>query len=141
VRKQDRVHALLEARAVTDEVQPPACTFTLGTNERVGQPDRRHQIASGELGQGIDPVRLARQRRETFHLLRVGDLDPPPRQLEPIVHEARTVHRLDRGADRCAMARESLAQARAARPRQAVMRQPRRSHPHRRASENRDACD
>src|SRR5205814_4226749 len=33
---------------------------------------------------------------QPFHLLRVGDLDLPAGELEPVVHEAGTVHRLDR---------------------------------------------
>ena len=77
------------------------------------QPDRRHQIAKRELGKhpGVDPVGLAGQRRQPFHFLRVGDLDLPACELEPVVDEARTVHRLDRGADRRAVATEPLAQA------------------------------
>jgi hypothetical protein len=43
--------------------------------------------------------------------LRVSDLDLPTRKLEPVVHEARAVHRLDRGTDRLAVALEPLAQA------------------------------
>jgi hypothetical protein len=96
-----------------DEVQPPAGTLALGAHARVGQPDRWHQIAAGELGQhpGVDPVGLAGQRREALYLLRVGDLDLPARQLEPVVHESRAVHRLDRRADRLAMTLESSRQA------------------------------
>ena len=111
--EQDRVHALLQARAVADEVQPPARPLALGAHARVGQPDRRHQIAAGELGQhpGVDPVGLAGQRRQPLHLLRVGDLDLPAGELEPVVHEAGAVHRLDRGADRRAVTIEPLAQA------------------------------
>jgi hypothetical protein len=44
-------------------------------------------------------------------LLRIRDLDLPARQLEPIVHKACAVHRLDRGADRLAMPIESPRQA------------------------------
>jgi hypothetical protein len=101
VGEQHRVHALLQARAVTHEVEPPARPLALGTNERVGQPDRRDQIPPRQLGQhpGIDPVGLARQRRQPLHLLRIGDLDLPAGQLEPVVHEARAVHRLYRGAE------------------------------------------
>ena len=79
VREQHRVHALLQARAVTDEVQPPACPLALGTDAWVGQPDRRHQVAARELGQhpGVDAVGLAGQWRQPLHLLRVGDLDLP----------------------------------------------------------------
>jgi len=79
-----------------------------------GQPDRRHQIAACEFGQhpGVDPVGFAGQRCEAFHFLRVGDLDLPALKLEPIVHEARAVHRLDRRVDRLAMTIESLSSRR-----------------------------
>jgi hypothetical protein len=85
----------------------------LSAYQRVGQPDRRDQVTPGELGQhpGVDPVGLARERREPFHLLRVGDLDLPTCELEPVVHEAGAVHRLDCRADRLAVARDPLAQA------------------------------
>ena len=65
VGKQHRVHALLQARAVAHEMQPPACTLPLSAHERIRQPDRRHQIAPAQLCQhpGIDPVGLARKRR------------------------------------------------------------------------------
>jgi hypothetical protein len=46
-----------------------------------------------------------------LHLLRVRDLDLPARQFEPVVHEPRAVHRLDRRADRFAMPIESSRQA------------------------------
>jgi hypothetical protein len=113
VREQHRVHALLQARAVPDEVQPPAGAFALGTHLRVGQPDRRHQVAAGEFGQhpGVDPVGLAGQRCEAFHLLRVRDLDLPAVKLEPVVREGGAVHRLDRGADRRVVTIESSRQA------------------------------
>jgi hypothetical protein len=112
VREQHRVHALLQARAVAHQVQPPTRTLALSAHHRIGQPDRRHQIATGELGQhpGVDPVGLAGQRCETLHLLRVRDLDLPARQLEPVVDEARAVHRLDRRADRFAVTSETLSQ-------------------------------
>jgi hypothetical protein len=42
--------------------------------------------------------------------LRVRDLDLPAGELEPVVHETRTVHRLDRRADRLAMPLESSRQ-------------------------------
>jgi hypothetical protein len=48
--------------------------------------------------------------QSNFHLLRVSDLDLPPSELEPVVHKARPVHRLDRGADRSAVTLESLTQ-------------------------------
>jgi hypothetical protein len=110
VGEQDRVHALLQARAVADEMQTPA--RALGSDGRVGQPDRRHEVAAAELGQhpGIDAVGLAGQRCEALHLLRVGDLHLPAVKLEPVVDEARPVHRLDRRADRLAMTIESRGQ-------------------------------
>jgi hypothetical protein len=82
-------------------VQPPACSFALGAHARVGQPDRRHQIAARQLGQHprVDPIRLAGKRRQPLHLLRGRDLDLPTVELEPVVHEAGAIHRLDRGAD------------------------------------------
>jgi hypothetical protein len=64
VGEQDGVHALLQARAVADEMEAPAGTLALGAHERVGQPDRRHQVPTRQLGQhpGVDPVGLAGQR-------------------------------------------------------------------------------
>ncbi len=63
-RKRGRF-ALLQARAVRP--------LALGSDQRVRQPDRRHQIATGELGQHprVDPVGLAGQRCQPLHLLRV----------------------------------------------------------------------
>ena len=112
VPEQDRVHALLQARAMTDKMQTPARPLALSAHARVRQPDRRHEIAAGKLGQhpGVDPVGLAGERRQSLHLLRIGDLDLPARQLEPVVHETRAVHRLDRGADRFAVTIESRRQ-------------------------------
>jgi hypothetical protein len=82
----------ISAGAVADHVQSPARTLALGAHARVAQPDRRHEIAAGELDQhpGIDAVGLAGTRRKPFHLLRVGDLELPAGKLEPVVHEART---------------------------------------------------
>jgi hypothetical protein len=45
------------------------------------------------------------------HLLRVRDFDLPAGGLEPIVYEPRTVHRLDRRADRLTVTRKLLTQA------------------------------
>jgi hypothetical protein len=60
----------------------------------VGQPDRRRQLAAGELGQhpGVDPVGLAGKRRQPFHLLRVRDHHLPARELEPLVRFSRRPH-------------------------------------------------
>jgi hypothetical protein len=99
VGEQDRVHALLQARAVPHQMQPPARTLTLSAHEWVGQPDRRHQIATCELGQhpGIDPVGLAGQRRQTLDLLRIGDLDLPAGQLEGCTNRAPFIDSIGRG--------------------------------------------
>src|SRR5262249_37292035 len=93
-------------------VQPPTCPFALGAHTWIGQPNRGHEIAAGELREhpGVDPVGLAGQRRESFYLLRVGDLDLPASELEPVVDEAGAVHRLDRRADRRAVPIEPLSQ-------------------------------
>ncbi len=74
--QQHRVHTLLQARAVADEMQSPTRPLALPADGRIGQPDRRHQLATNQLCQhpGIDPVGLTGKRRQPFHLLRVGDL-------------------------------------------------------------------
>src|SRR5205085_9759119 len=66
----------------------------------------------GELHQHprVDPVGLTGQPRQALDLLGIRDLDVPAGELEAIVYEERTVHRLDRRADRLAAARETLAQ-------------------------------
>jgi hypothetical protein len=71
----------------------------------------RSRRASSASYPSVDPVGLAGQGREALDLLRIRDLDLPARQLEPIVHKACAVHRLDRGADRLAMPIESPRQA------------------------------
>jgi len=98
---------------VADEVQAPAGPFALGTHARVREPDCRHQVRAGEFGQhpGVDPVGLAGKRRQPLHLLRVRDLDLPARELEPVVHEAGAVHRLDRREHLLAVAGETIGQA------------------------------
>src|SRR2546421_5030546 len=95
----------LQRRLVLDEVQPEAGELTLLADARIGQPDRRHQVAVGEHRQKlrVDLVGLACQRRETLDLLGVGDLDRPALLLEGVVDDARAGHRLDHGADRLAM--------------------------------------
>jgi hypothetical protein len=46
-----------------------------------------------------------------FYLPRVGNLHLPAGELEPVMHEAGIVHRLDRGADRLAAEFEPVTQA------------------------------
>ena len=55
------------------------------------------QLPAAELGQhpGVDPVGLARQRGEAFHLDRVGDLHVPAVQFQRVVDETGAVHRFD----------------------------------------------
>ena len=90
---------VLEHGSVTDQMQPIAGELTLRWHGRIGQPDRRHQVASRQLGQhpGIDAVGLAGQRRQALDLLSIGDLDVPAEHLQGVVDEAGAVHRFDRG--------------------------------------------
>jgi hypothetical protein len=114
---QRGVDAVLEHRAMLDQVQPEASQLALAPDRRVGQPDLGHQVVLGEHGQhaSVDLVGLARQRRQALDLGRVGDQHLPTELFERVVHEARPGHRLDHPADRQAM------RARAARqPAQAV---------------------
>src|SRR5829696_6063756 len=101
-REQGGVDPVLQRGAVAHQVQPPAGPFPLGAHRRGGQPDRRDQVATGQLGQQprVDLVGLAGQRGQPLDLLRVGDLDLPARQLQLVVHEPGAVHRLDRGIHR-----------------------------------------
>src|SRR5262249_31838035 len=94
-----------------NELPPPARPLSFGPYARIRQPDRRQQVAPGELGQqpAVDPIGLAGQQRQSFQLLRVGDLDLPTMKLEPLVHEASAVHRLVRGTDRLAVSSDALA--------------------------------
>jgi hypothetical protein len=112
-RDQRRVDAVLEHRAVLDQVQPEARLLALGTHARVGQPDRRHQVTVREHRQHtrVDLVGLARQRRQPLDLLRVGDQHLPAELLERVVHEPRPGHRLDHRAHRQPMAGNAAREA------------------------------
>jgi hypothetical protein len=103
---QRRVDPALERRLVLDQVQPEAGQLALLSHARVGQPDRRHQVALAQRRQDqrVDRVGLAGQRGEALDLLGVGDLDRPARPLERVVDEASTGHRLDHRANRLAIA-------------------------------------
>jgi hypothetical protein len=89
--------AVLERRAMPHQVQPKTRQFTLAPDSRVGQPDRRHEIAVRERRQHprVDLVGLAGQRRQPLDPLRIGDQHLPAAFLERVVHEPRTRHRLD----------------------------------------------
>jgi hypothetical protein len=77
-REQRRMNAVLEHRAMLDQMQPEAGLLALGAHPRVGQPDRRHQITMREHRQDlpVDPIGLARQRRQALDLLSVGTSHP-----------------------------------------------------------------
>ena len=64
---------------------------------RVGQPDRRHEVAPGKLGEHarVDLVGLGRQRCERLGLGRVGQLDVPTTQLQLVMDEPAAGHRFD----------------------------------------------
>jgi hypothetical protein len=95
-----------KGRPVTDEVEPEAGPLAFRPYRRVGQPDRRHELAAGQLGEdpGVDLVGLGGKGGEALDLLGIGDLDVPAEKLELVVDEAGPVHRLDRRADRLAVA-------------------------------------
>jgi hypothetical protein len=101
-RDQRRVDAVLEDRAVLDQMQPPPRALTLLAELGRRQPDRRHQIAERQLRQHprVDPVGLARQRRQALDPLRVGDQHLPPIPDQLIVQKPRAVHRLNDPAHR-----------------------------------------
>ena len=102
---QRRMDPALQRGLVLDQVQAEAGELTLLADARVGQPDRRHQVAVTEHRKDlrVDLVGLAGQRRETLDLLGVSDLDRPALLLEGVVDDPRASHRLDHGADRLAV--------------------------------------
>jgi hypothetical protein len=93
--QQRGVNSVLQRGPVPDQVQPEAGPLPLRTHPRGGQPDRGHQLTAAQLRQHprVDPVGLARQWRQPFDLLRVGDLHLPAAQLELVVDEPGAVHR------------------------------------------------
>ena len=84
MRHQRLVCSLLQARALAHEVKAKAGALARAPHLGVGQPDRRHELAPGELCQdpGVDPVGLAGKGSEPLGLLRVCDLDLPAMALE-----------------------------------------------------------
>jgi hypothetical protein len=92
------------------EVKAEASPLALGPHLRIGKPDLRHQVAAGELGQdpGVDPIGLAGQRGEPLRPLGVCDPHVPADELELIVDEAGTGHRLDRCQDWTLLAAETV---------------------------------
>jgi hypothetical protein len=96
--QQRGTNPAVERAAVTDQMQPPPRPLPVRPNRRRRQPDRRDQVTAGKLGQypRVDPVSLARQRRQALDVGRVRDLDLPPALLELVMDEPGAVHRLDR---------------------------------------------
>jgi hypothetical protein len=99
---QRRVDAVLEHRAVLDQMHPKARLLTLAPDPRVGQPDLRHQVTLRQHGQHprVDLVGLAGQRRQALDLGRAGDQHVPAELLKPVMHEPRAGHRLDHATHR-----------------------------------------
>lgn len=97
MRDQSGVDAVFERGPLAHEVQPEASALALCADGGIGQPERGHEIAAGELGQdpGVDLVGLTGKRRQSLHPLGIGDLDLEAGQLELIVDEASAVHRFD----------------------------------------------
>ncbi len=98
---QGRVDPVLERRFVLDQVQPEPRQLALLPDSRIGQPDRRHQVAvaKGRQDEGVDLVGLAGQGCQALDLLGVGDLDRPPFSFEGVVDDPGAGHRLDHRAD------------------------------------------
>jgi hypothetical protein len=99
---QPGVDAVLQRRAMTNEVQPETGELALATDVRVRQPDLGDQVAGRQRRQDarVDLVGLARQRRQALDLLGVGDQHAPAVLFELVVDEPRAVHRLDHPAHR-----------------------------------------
>jgi len=95
------VDAVLERRPVAHEMEPEAGPLALRAHPGVGQPDLGHELPPRKFGENprVDLVRLGHQRRQTLRLDRVRDGDVPAGQLERVVDEARSGHRLDHRAD------------------------------------------
>jgi hypothetical protein len=110
---QRGVDAVLQRRAMADEVQPEAGRLALAAKGRVGQPDLGHQITARQRREhpGVDLVGLAGQRRQALDLVRVGDQHVPAVLFELVVNEPRAVHRLDHAADPRALHRGAGRQA------------------------------
>jgi len=97
--------AVLQHHPVAHQVEAEPGSLSLAADGRVREPDGRDQVEPGELGQhpGVDFVRLTSQRGQALHLLGVGDIHVPASQLERVVYEAGSVHRLDDRVDRAAI--------------------------------------
>ena len=91
------VDAMLEHRAVLDQMHPKASLLALAPDAWIGQPDLGHQVAMREHCEHarVDLVGLARQWRQAFDLGRIGDQHVPAERFEAVVREPRTGHRLD----------------------------------------------
>ena len=110
------MHAVLERRALVDEVKAKASPLALGPHLRIGQPDLRHEVTAGKLGQdpGVDPIGLAGERGKPLRPLCIRDPHVPAGELKLVVDEAGTGHRLDRGQDWTSLAAETVDEVRKA---------------------------
>jgi hypothetical protein len=139
---QGRVDAVLERRAMLDQVQAKAGQLTSAADPGVGEPDRRHRIAVGEQRQhpGVDAVGLAGDRRQALDPLGVGDQNVPAVFLQGVVAKAGAGHRLDHPADRLAV----FTNAAGERPQTGEVGTARRTRPparpRRRAGRRRSSC-
>ena len=127
------VDAVLERCAMADKWSRKRARSRSARTPGVGQPDLRHQVPTGQLGQHprIDLVGLGGQRAPGPWPSRVSDRHVPAVALERVVDEAGAGHRLDHGAYLLALAAHAR-RAYAGRPRRAGPRSPRRSGlPHR----------
>ena len=97
---QGGVDPVLERGPVADQVEPEAGPLALGADRWDRAARSRAPVAPGQLGQhpSVDPVGLAGQRGQALDLLARRRSRPPSRQLEGVVDEAGTGHRLDGGA-------------------------------------------
>jgi hypothetical protein len=97
-RHERRVDPVLQRGPVVDEVESEAGSLALRPDVRGRQPDLRHEVPAGELGQdpGVDLVGLGGERGNAFDLGGVRDRNIPASELERVVDEARAGHGLDR---------------------------------------------
>ena len=104
------VDAVLETRALADQMQKEARAFALGAHFGVGQPDRRNEVPARELRQdaGVDAVGLARQRRQPLRFEDIRNRHLPAQTLELVVDKAGAGHRFDGGAHRPAVTGHAL---------------------------------
>ena len=70
--------ALFQAGAVPDEVQAPSRALALRAHARVGQPDRRHEIADAQKVKGLAPLACKTDRIDAWVLAELARRDLVP---------------------------------------------------------------